>query len=292
MDETKTFDAWRREFAPYGLTCEKWRPLPIPRIDRHNEIEINFFPSGGATYVMSDREVRIPARRMIAFWAMLPHKTDMFVDDEDYYVCTIPLTTFLSWKISEEMQRDLLSGQVLVVDDLSMATYDEMLLEMWYESLKDSPSVTERETVMLEMRARMKRFSLGYERIAGNVPVEARSSMTSGEVLCSSNADIVSRLVVYISTNFNKPLKASDIGKAVGLHPDYANAVFRKAFGCTLHEYLLTERIRNVQRLLSTTDFPITEIGLSCGFATIARFNANFQKICGCTPSEYRRRNR
>ncbi|WP_253952480.1 helix-turn-helix transcriptional regulator [Xylanibacter muris] len=95
---------------------------------------------------------------------------------------------------------------------------------------------------------------------------------------------------MFIAQNFHKPIKAADIGKAVGLHPDYANNLFRKAFGCTLHQFLLQERISNAERLLVTTDKPITEIGLSCGFSTIARFNATFMKRTECTPSEYRKR--
>ena len=36
------FDSRRRDFAPYGFTCEIWEPRQMPRPDRHDEIEINF----------------------------------------------------------------------------------------------------------------------------------------------------------------------------------------------------------------------------------------------------------
>src|SRR5215813_1892146 len=36
------FDTRRRDFAPYGFTCEVWEPRQMLRPDRHDEIEINF----------------------------------------------------------------------------------------------------------------------------------------------------------------------------------------------------------------------------------------------------------
>ena len=65
METHKSFDVKRRELAPYGLTCEKWNPIPASRLDRHNEIEINYFPHGGATYLANSRMVEFPAQRLI-----------------------------------------------------------------------------------------------------------------------------------------------------------------------------------------------------------------------------------
>ena len=63
----------------------------------------------------------------------------------------------------------------------------------------------------------------------------------------------------------------------------------KKAYGCTLHQYLLQERINYVERMLITTDEPITQIAKNSGFSTVARFNSTFLKFVGCTPSEYRK---
>ena len=48
-EKLKTFDEKRDEFKPYGLTCEIWRPQLMPKIDRHNEIELNYIPEGDIT---------------------------------------------------------------------------------------------------------------------------------------------------------------------------------------------------------------------------------------------------
>lgn len=51
-----SFDKFREEFKPYGLTCETWIPRVMPRYDRHNEIEINYLPQGNITYLRHDEK--------------------------------------------------------------------------------------------------------------------------------------------------------------------------------------------------------------------------------------------
>ncbi len=105
-----------------------------------------------------------------------------------------------------------------------------------------------------------------------------------------NNISLIERIVVYISQNYSQPLNVSEIGKAVGLHPDYANSIFKKVFGCTLYEYVIQERIAHAQRKLVLSDLSITEIAFDCGFNSISRFNAAFLKLTAYRPVEYRKR--
>ena len=68
----KTFDEKRGEFKPYGLTCEMWRPQLMPKIDRHNEIELNYIPEGGITYFFPTGKVTVPPRKITLFWGLIP----------------------------------------------------------------------------------------------------------------------------------------------------------------------------------------------------------------------------
>lgn len=287
MEAEKVFDSRRREFAPYGLTCEKWKPQASPRIDRHNEIEINFFPEGGATYLFSNRIVDVPANRLIVFWALHPHKTMAFLCDKPYYTCTIPLSIFLSWQIDQEVQNLLMSGHILTAPDEMARSLDEQLLRQWYGDLQEDANADLQEAVLLEMRARISRLALSYSVLEEKR--EGLLSPLSAKGIFHEESDKVSQLVLFITRNYRKPIKLADVGKALGLHPDYANTICRKAFGCTIHDYLLQERINHVERMLITTDLPISNIALDSGFTTIARFNAAFLKHKGCSPSEYRK---
>ncbi len=61
------FNKERRELEPYGLTCELWTPSLMPKADRHNEIEINYFPKGNITYLFHDYKKVVPSGRLTLF---------------------------------------------------------------------------------------------------------------------------------------------------------------------------------------------------------------------------------
>ena len=69
----KTFNHIRKEFTPYGFTCELWTPQEMKRPDRHNEIELNLLRSGALYYLMNGDQIEIHAGRLAVFWASIPH---------------------------------------------------------------------------------------------------------------------------------------------------------------------------------------------------------------------------
>lgn len=275
----KTFNTSRTEFEPYGLTCEQWRTNIMPRFDRHNEIELNYFPQGGITYFLQNRRVTIPSRRIALFWGLVPHRIVHFDASSSYYVCTIPLAMFLSWGLPESFTSRVLKGEVLMDEEHERyADYDLLLMENWHADLS-LPSSPNRNTVMLEMQSRLQRMSAhaSVEPVAG-------LSMPTGET------NLIEQMTLYIARNYHRSIRLADIGEAVGLHPDYANALFKKAFGHTLNSHLIIERITQTQRLLLTTTTPIVQIAYACGFNSVSCFNSAFLKFNGCTPRDYRKK--
>jgi AraC family transcriptional regulator, melibiose operon regulatory protein len=273
----KTFNEKRDEFKPYGLTCELWTPGLMRKPDRHNEIEINYFSEGSVTYLLQDKKITIPAKKLAIFWGLVPHQIINFEGISPYFVCTIPLSQFLEWKLPETFVDRILKGEVLFETSDIFSTFDEFLLNNWFTDLNENNST---DAAILEMRARLSRM--------------AENSLSKSEKIHSpiqsNEVSNVERIAVYIAQNFYNPIKVSEIGEAVGLHPDYANSIFKKAFGCTLNEYIIEERISHAKRNLVATDKSITEISFECGFNSISRFNAAFRKINNCTPREFRKR--
>jgi AraC family transcriptional regulator, melibiose operon regulatory protein len=271
------FDERREPFKPYGLTCERWSPGVMKKPDRHNEIELNYFPEGTITYFFQDTKVTIPSRRLALFWALVPHQIVHFQEHTPYYVCTIPFSLFLEWKLPASFVDRILKGEIVIDESEYFYAFDEFMITNWIRDVTDKEAC---KVVLLEMCARLYRMALtngskkDSDRFAGN----------SGDV------NKVESIAIYVAQNYAQPLTVSDIGEAVGLHPDYANAIFKKAFGSTLSEYITAERISHVQRKLLSTDKSITEIAFESGFNSIGRFNAAFQKINGCTPRDFRKK--
>ena len=276
----KSFNEKRDEFNPYGLTFELWSPGIMRKPDRHNEIEINYCTGSTITYLFQDKKIKIPPKKLAIFWGLVPHQIIKFKGTSPYFVCTIPLSQFLEWKLPDLFIDRILKGEVLFETSDDYSTLDEFLINNWLKDTNTNINNNEMEISLLEMRARLLRMAgNNLSRID-----QVHSPIQLNEI------NNVERIAIYIAQNYQNPIKVAEIGKAVGLHPDYANSIFRKAFGCTLSDYIITERISHAKRNLVATNKSITEIAYECGFNSISRFNEAFLKINKCTPREFRKR--
>ena len=269
----KSFDIDREELKPYGMTCERWVPRIMARSDRHNEIELNFIRSGSVSYFFRDRIVTVPPNRIVAFWGLIPHKIISHDTDDYYFVCTIPLSMFLNWRLSERMIKTIFSGEVLVDCTESNGGYDEYLFSIWEQDLSSNQNQL---ASILEIRARLLRFDTDYKVLSQNV------------LSYSPAAARIEKMTLYIARNYAESITAKEISEIAGVTTDYANAIFKKAFGHSLMKHVMIERINQAQRDLLFTDNPISNIAMDCGFNSISCFNAAFKNLNKCSPSEYR----
>jgi transcriptional regulator GlxA family with amidase domain len=53
---------------------------------------------------------------------------------------------------------------------------------------------------------------------------------------------------------------------------------------------MLRIRIEKAQAMLATSDMPIVEVALTCGFASQAHFTTAFRRVAGLTPNRWRQR--
>ena len=85
-----------------------------------------------------------------------------------------------------------------------------------------------------------------------------------------------------------EPLAVADLAAAAGLSPAYFSREFRRAFGESPHQYLLTRRLERAAALLRTTDRSVTEICFAVGLASLGSFTTSFRRVFGTTPLAYR----
>jgi transcriptional regulator GlxA family with amidase domain len=164
---------------------------------------------------------------------------------------------------------------------------DRDLFVQWEADLQGGHVDTNtRDVVLLEMRARLLRLAAALPP----PPTAPSKSSHQHAALCDGGLNKVEQMACLIAQRYTEPLTVEDIGKAVGLHPNYAMSLFRKAFGATLVEYLTHQRVSHAQRLLATTDMKVVDVAFDSGFNSISRFNEAFRRTCGYSPREYRLR--
>lgn len=282
------FDPNRPDFQPYGLSCVSWNPTPMGRPDHHNEIELNQMVRGSVTYLLGGRKITLNAGQLGAFWASIPHQVISYSEHSQYFVVTIPFPWFLQFKLPNPFVHKLLHGQLLRQRLGGRAASENERFAQWERDL-ESDRIQSEEIVLLELEARLRRMALQLE----DVPPPSKSSAANkASNLLDGSLNKVERMACLVAQRYLEPLDADSIGKTVNLHPNYAMNLFKKTFGTTLVDYITHHRVSHAQRLLITTDDKILDVAMASGFNTLSRFNEAFRRACGCSPREYRTRQR
>lgn len=252
----------------------------MPRPDRHNEIEMNLLERGSVTYLLGGGKVTVEAGRMSLFWAAIPHQIINVGDETSYYVATVPLAWFLQWNLPARLAEPILHGRVVAEPRCRESPRDVETFRRWQHDLA-RPTQAKRRVVLLEIEARLLRMAMALP--AERAPT--RSNTPSMESPALSKAE---EIACFLARNYQRPLCAAEVGKAVRLHPNYAMNLFKKVFTITLTEYLTQHRLSHAQRLLATTGGKILSIAMDSGFGSVSRFNDVFRKSFGCSPRAYR----
>ena len=93
----------------------------------------------------------------------------------------------------------------------------------------------------------------------------------------------------YMNESHAEDLELAGVAARAGLSPQSFSRLFKRQTGHTFASYLVLVRVYAACSLLTQTHRPVTDICFEVGFNTIANFNRQFLKICGRTPSDYRR---
>jgi AraC-like DNA-binding protein len=277
------FDPTRPDFSPYGFSCVQWTATTMPRCDRHNEIELNLLETGRVVYLMGGRRIAVHAGRLTVFWAGVPHQVLDFEGLTEYFVLTIPLAWFLQWRLPDHFTQAILHGTTVVEPDEGHLVSDKARFETWTEDARNG-SEERSHASLLEIEARLRRLAMG---VAADVPRRPRRG--SPAVLEEPQLSRAEQMACFIAQNYTELLTAQMIGQHVGLHPNYAMALFQRTFGTTLIKYVTQHRLSHAQRLLVTSKDLIVNIALDSGFGSLSRFNEAFRQSFSCTPREYRR---
>lgn len=256
----------------FGLRAWLGNPHLMPRPHRHSEIELNFVCDGAITYLHRDRLVTIPAGRLAIFWAAIPHQLVEGNESTFYYV-TIPLETFLAWKLPQAFTQALLFGDLIMDADGENTSYTHTLFQRWYADLDSERAFI----ALLEIEARLWRLTL-----------DARQSRLNGPLKPAHAANKANQMANFIVEHYEEPLTIEAISASVGLHPNYAMQLFKRVFGLSLLEYAIQYRVAQAQRLLATTDDNVLTIAIQTGFGSSSNFYMAFKKYCGQSPNTYR----
>jgi len=258
-----------------GLEAGLGPATPMRAGHAHGDVELNFIYSGGLRYFMGGRFVELGAGTLGVFWAALPHQIVAAEAKTELMYLRLPLVTLLRFKLASAFVRKLFAGEI--VTDPQSPSWDADLTRRWTSDVRGAePSAL--HTCELEVEARLRRLATKRQQKSAPRSPEHKPRRQ------------VEAITAFLAENCKDDISTADIGRAVSLHPNYAMTLFRRECGMSIWQYLIRLRLSHAQLLLLTSDKTVLAIALESGFGSLARFYAAFNRECGASPGEYRKR--
>lgn len=236
---------------------ERW--VMPPHI--HEFSEIAFTRTGVTTVYVSGKRYEVPENHLIF---ILPNQIHEYTDET---ASTMRCAVFSNDHISYFFHRIRDTEPQNPVVDFSDTP--ELL-----EALAASdPSETMRLCGLL---------SLVCDRLLSSTPFVKRTA---------SEHNVFHEVIRYVSENFRKEIRLSDLAKRLGYHEKYLSSTLHALTGMNFRTFLASYRISYAKELLRAGEkhpLRVSEIALLSGFSSINSFNRAFRRGTGMTPMQYR----
>lgn len=278
----RKFYAAQPAFGRFGI---RWFPPQLmPKEHFHGHIELNWLTAGSMGYVIDGHAVHIPANRLVMFWAGIPHQTVALDrgpgDDSRQCNVYLPLDAFLHMPRLGRLTETMMGGGVIALEP---DTIGHETLVRWYEDYRRGDA--ERADILRSEIALMLRRAA----VAGwNELLPPWIEAVSPSTRAATPLRYVVAMIKHILEHLAEPLRAEDVARVVGLHPNYALNLFTAVMNVSLHKFVVRMRLIRARSLLFDSNMSIENIAFESGFASLSQFYEQFRKAYDVTPRQLR----
>lgn len=98
----------------------------------------------------------------------------------------------------------------------------------------------------------------------------------------------LARALDYVSAHFAEPITLDALAAEAAISKFHFATLFRRKLGLTPHGHVTRVRMEAARRLLLTTDLPVGEIAVRCGYGHHSSFSKAFSAQFGMSPKALR----
>ena len=135
--------------------------------------------------------------------------------------------------------------------------------------------------------------SYGFElAVFGKLLLLWKSILEHLDITISSKMKLkpeVKSILLYLQDHFSEKVCLKNVSSFVHISAAECCRIFKKAFGCTMTEYLTEIRLQKSVELLLETTLSISEIAFETGFQSSSYFTKQFHDRMQETPSCFRK---
>lgn len=111
---------------------------------------------------------------------------------------------------------------------------------------------------------------------------------TSAEGVTSPVRKRARMMLTFIQNHYAEDLSVLDIARSANISRSECFRCFQKAVGRKPVQVLNDYRLEQAAAMLKTTDLPVSEVSLACGFGSQSYFGMLFARKYGTSPGRYR----
>lgn len=109
------------------------------------------------------------------------------------------------------------------------------------------------------------------------------------ELKSEKNKHRITSIINYIDENYQEDLTIELLSEVFHLSEGHLSKLFKENLGMTIKAYISQTRAKEVRNVLLTSDLPLIDIAIMCGFPNVKSMNKVFKDLYQCTPSQFRR---
>jgi AraC family transcriptional regulator len=118
------------------------------------------------------------------------------------------------------------------------------------------------------------------------------------ELIDNKRSKIIEQIKTFIinTIHYGDELPQKNFSELLSrhLHHDYSyiSNLFSQVEGITIEQYIINQRIEKVKELLMYNDLSLSQIAFQLGYSSTAHLSAQFKKLTGFTPSQFKKMGR
>ena len=238
----------------------------------HNCAELFYVIGGKGQFLVTDRSFTITAGDMVIVNPHVEHtETSLAASPLEYIVMGI-------------------EGLELNMDDGSDHSF---CIINFYDDGSDVQFYL--KTMLKEIEGKDMGFETLCQDLLDILLIKLLRKTKFSKVLSSTQESLSSDTVAlrrYIENHYREPLTLDLLAQNVHMNKFHLAHMFSKEFGLSPFNYIQQLRIQESKELLSTTDYPLSQIAGMCGFSSPSYFSQRFRSSTGISPAEYRKQNK
>jgi len=253
----------------------------------HDYFEFTYIRSGAAAYFVNEKSYQVETGDFVIFNHIEPHGWE--IRGEEMKVMVMMFTgNFISQRVGDFdydylepfMKRGSNFQNKISREDEAGRLLAALMEEIYQEW------TTQAVGCRLMVKANVLKLLTLLTRhyVDENKTVESLSEKKSGMKRLEG-------VLSYMYEAYAEKITLEDMARKCFMSSTYFSSYFKKVTGSTFSDYLAGIRIREVQRLLRTTQTGVVEAAMECGFHNISNFYRIYKKHTGRNPSEERDNN-